>query len=79
MENKNIDNSNGRLRDERISYIRESVLENKSNIGIVAKELIALQIEVARLAERMALFQIAQGVFTVIATAIAVYMSYVIK
>lgn len=68
-------NQNGRVRDERIKHLEDGVEENKENNKVVATEVISLRIEVARLSERMALFQIAQGIFTIIATAIAVYIA----
>lgn len=70
---------NGRVRDERIKNLSDDILEQKKNIKTVAEEVVALRIEVARLTERMALFQIAQGIFTVIATGIAIYMAYAVK
>jgi len=72
-------NQNGRVRDERIKNINAHVNDNKDDIKAIANELILLQIEVAKLTERMALFQIAQGIFTVIATGIAVYIAYAVN
>ena len=72
-------NENGRLRDERIIHLNEDVKENKRDIQNIKADLINLRIQFARLSERVALFQVAQGIFTIIATAIGAYVAQALK
>lgn len=69
------DGQNGRVRNERINHIQEDVKDNKREVAVLAKEIMALKVEMARMSERQTLFQVAQGVFTVIATGIAAYLA----
>ena len=66
---------NGRVRDERISHIQQDIKEYRRENAILAKEIYALKVEHARISERMTLFQVGQGFFTVIATGIAAYLA----
>lgn len=71
-------NENGRVRDERINNLREDVSDNKASIAILAKEIVDMKINLAKLAERMALFQLGQGIFTILSSGIAMYIAYVL-
>ena len=71
-----IDNQNGRIRDIEISHMKDDIRENKKNNATIAQEIIALKLEQARLSERMMLYQIVQGVFTILATGLAAYLAF---
>ena len=68
-------NQNGRVRDEQIKNIVKDVAENKSDIGVIARELVKVQVELAELRERSKTYQVAQGVLTILATTIAAYIA----
>ena len=71
-------NGLGRLRDERIKNLCEDMRTNKADISTVATELVDVKIEMAALSEKMKSYQIAQGILTVLATAIAAYIASVL-
>jgi len=71
--------ANGRVRDVRIQHLVDDQDDLKRELSDV-KVLLQQQIlSNTRLSERMSFFQIAQGIFTVIATAIGAFIAYMMS
>ena len=86
MSNSFNDNSNGRVRDVRIQHLEEKLDEqskiiNKQNDAIDdLKDIIAIQkTEIAKLGERVSLYQLGQGSFTLIIGAIATFIAWMVS
>jgi len=72
-------NSNGRVRDVHIQHLRDDISELNDKYNSLAEIVTALRIEYSKLSERITLFQAGQGIFTMIATAIGVFIAYMIS